>query len=273
MYLTQRWGFVELPLSSIFKYFICNLDTLNIGISNCIYTGPISFLALWAFYVACKVIFIWIYIIQFTYFQCFLTSSSQSFNLPFNYLLIWIIFCWFILHILRQFSVGISRLFWNWYSHCGIRCNDLCVEASLQFHCHLYLRGRDFLDEGEQTEWCLIVSIHSVIHHHEFPIRRSQFQGFIDFEVISVHTFMEIAIIQNHICIIHRRGSPNLQVFIQGQFQWWVALEIRFHLDLDVDDNSYTSLNWLIDHVPTWVEKNIQFLINVHKNLICLILI
>lgn len=52
IYLTHLCGLVLFPLSSILKYLIYNLLTLNIGISKFIATGPISFLAVCAVYVA-----------------------------------------------------------------------------------------------------------------------------------------------------------------------------------------------------------------------------
>lgn len=72
---------------------------------------------------------------------------------------------------------------------------------------------------------------------------------------------MEIAVIQDNTSRCIRLSQS--QLITKYQLKIRIASEVAFHL--------YASINWRVDHVSRWVEKDVDFLVNVNENLICVV--
>jgi len=110
-------------------------------------------------------------------------------------------------------------------------------------------------------EWGWKIISNSIIHHYELTLWRINFQCFISQKFIVLDRLMKIAIVQNDTSWGIRFSQS--QLITKNKFQRRIACKIALHLN--------AAVNWRVDDVSWRIEKNVNFLVDVDKNLVSIV--
>jgi hypothetical protein len=108
-------------------------------------------------------------------------------------------------------------------------------------------------------KWSWKIISNAIIHDYKLTLRRTDLQCFVRQKFIVLDRLMKIAIIQNDTS--RGIGLSQSQLITKNQFKHRIASKIALHL--------YAAVDWRVDDVSWRIEKDVNFLVNVYKNLVC----
>ncbi len=120
------------------------------------------------------------------------------------------------------------------------------------------------LVECMHPEGSIEVRSHSIVHHYEFSLGWSDFEGFVHLELLVVHRLVEVVVVQNHFPSGCSARPCYRNIIIQKQFERGIPMEVALHLD--------TPINSRVNHVAGSIEYHTDLLKRIHEYLVLLIL-
>jgi len=139
-------------------------------------------------------------------------------------------------------------------------------ELSPHLHSKLKLILCHLVDERVNTEWSWVFTIDAIVHDKEFAIWWFDCNRLHRLKVTHVHTFVEIAVVENYASLYTIYLSfAYLEIIVEDESQLWIVLEVALHLNHTIDR--------CINHHSIRIEQDGQLFKDVYENFVRLFLL
>ena len=121
---------------------------------------------------------------------------------------------------------------------------------SSDFHYHLHVGWRQFLDERENAEGRAVLAGDPVVDHCKFAVGGEEVEHSVPLKLVELHAVVEVAIVQHYRTVRLCVALADNQIFIESKAKLRVACQVTFHLD--------ASLYAGIEHLPAAGEHHLK---------------